>query len=189
LQIPNLTGKDYSVILNKINEISDASKKADENAIKSGSLLKYIVELYDKNGMLNEVKSFYTEAYIYPIEVCYDMGLTNLKHKIRGPFPLIENALADSKINRWELEKDNFTKDKTVIESHIINSRDKNYKYAYVVYEEIFGINKFIEIRFSYKSLSKDSINNILNIKRFGNKRTIEKINIENLKNEDSYFG
>lgn len=158
MKIPNLIGKDRQTILKAVRDIGNASKTTDKEALDKGKFLKYIVEVYDKNsGILNEVRTFYTDSYIFTNEFIFQNKIDPW-NKVRGPFPLKEGALADGKLNRWEYEKKKLETDTIKMQNHIKEAIEKKFKYGYTLYDNIFGIKTIVEIKFVDKSLSEKEI-------------------------------
>jgi len=168
------------VILKTVKGIVKASKESDKKARADGELLKYVVEIHDKKGVLNEVREIYSKHYVFPSEVSMNLNLGKEGHNVRGPFPLSEGALANSKLNRWEIEKEKEEKDTSVLEGHFSDAEEKNYKYGYIVYEEIFGIKRFVELKFSDKALLKSNVDRMLNASSHGHKRRVLRVKLSN---------
>ncbi|MFW5890626.1 MAG: hypothetical protein ACOCUI_00230 [bacterium] len=180
MKIPSLAGKDYDIILSTVKEIVKISKKSDEEAKAEGNLIKYIIEIYNKKDIIEEVQQVYSNKYIFEYEIIRDLKISNIKYNIRGPFPLYDGALADSKLNRWEIEKNKEQEDKVTSDNIFNEAEDKNYKYGYIVYEKIMGVKRFIELKFTNKALPKYKVDKMLNATSTGNGRIVKRIKIKN---------
>ena len=188
MKIPNLNGQNYETILSTVRGIVESVKKSDKQARENGELLKYVIEIYDvKDGenILEEVREIYSKHYLFSSEVLRDLKLGSKKHEIRGPFPLFEGSISDAKLNRWEIEKEKQKNDSTLIDNHIKLKENENYKYAYIVYEEVMGVERFVELTFSDSSMPKSQIEKVMKSSSVG-KRNILRINLSN-KEEKKY--
>ena len=163
-----------------VKGIVKASKQSDEKAIEDGELLKYVVEIYDKKNILNEVKEFYSKVYAFHAEISRDMNLLSINHKIRGPFPLVEDALTNSKLDRWEIEREKCDSDKNIIDMHL--SKNREYKYGYIVYDEIFTVKRFVELKFTNVALPKYKIDKMLKSSDSSHKRCIIRVKLDTKK-------
>jgi hypothetical protein len=182
VKIPNLIGRDHGIILKIIEGILATSKKSDEKAKKRKELVKYVVEIHNKKDMLIEVKEFYSKHYLFESEISSNLKLGLVKHLVRGPFPLTEGSLADAKINRWQIEKEKERKDSPLIESHLDKAEEDKYKYGYVVYEEIFGIKRFVELKLTDKPMLKYKVDQLLSYSVRGAERSVVRVKLSTRK-------
>jgi len=180
MKIPNLSGKDYKSVLNTIKGIVKSVKESDKKSIDEGELLKYVVEVYNKENILSEVREIYSKYYLFNYEIVKNLSLDSIKHIIRGPFPLVEGALADAELNRWEIEKEKEEKDLEIIENHLAGAENKEYKYGYIVYEDVIGVKRFVELMFTKNAIVKNKIDKILNSSNNNRKRKILRIRLSN---------
>lgn len=178
MKIPNLTGKDYETVLKTVKGIVKASQRSDQKALEDGQSIKYVVEIYDKNDTLIEVKEVYSSVYSFEKEILEDLNLSPENCNVRGPFPLVEGALADSKLNRWENEKEKSEKDVTIVEKHFAEAEQKHYKYGYIVYEEVLGVKRFAELKFTDKALPRYKVNKMLRSSKHGHKRHVLRVKL-----------
>lgn len=161
-----------------VKQIVATTERNDQQARASGELLKYIVELFDDKGVLNEVREIYSKHYLFEGEIVHNLKIHSRKYYIRGPFPLVEGALTDSRLNRWEKEKEKASKDEQLLTDHFFDAKEKDYKYGYIVYEETFGVKTFVELKFTHKALPQHEVSKILRNSPRGKQRHITRVKL-----------
>jgi hypothetical protein len=173
-----LIGKDRQTILKTVKEISSLSKENDAEAIKKEKLLKYIVEVYGKeDGILNEVRTYYSDSYVFIPELIKDHKIDSW-NRVRGPFPLKNGALANAKLNRWEHEKKKLEEDAKKMNDCFNEAKTKEYKYGYVLHDEMFGLKRILEIKFTESVLSQKEIQVMLNSSESKQKVSLNRIKL-----------
>jgi len=164
-----------------ISSIREEATTMDNKALEDNKLIKYIFEVKKQTGKI-ELSFLYSD-----IHLTKDEALNRSKIKIkkgdslqlRGPFPLYDGALADSKIARWEFEKQKVDVDKEEIETYISEQKDKGFKYVYLIMANSYGVCRLISMQSSKKALSDSSVNKMLKKVYYGT-GLVKRVNILN---------
>ena len=143
-------------------KIREAAIKEDEEAKKRGNNLKYIIEYLKEDGEIKDVKCFYSIQYISNSEAIKQINTKKENINLRGPFPLFKNAISDSKIARWELEKERNKKDKEKIEKIIEKAKKNKDKYIHFIFSTVFKIDRLIAYKNSQDCFSEELLSKVL---------------------------
>lgn len=160
------------LMLKVMRESSDRDKKE----VAAGNLIKYIFEIRDTKGNIEDVICVYTDLYYNRNEIISKSGFEGTHFTIRGPFPLYDGAMANSKINRWKSETEKSEKDLVLIEKKIALAEKSRYKYIYLFFDDVFGVERFTTFLNANKAIPKYKIEKFL---EKGNKRTIKRIALD----------
>jgi hypothetical protein len=153
------------------------SKNRDREEAKKGNVLKYVFEMRGDDNQIEDVVCAYTEAYYKNDEIAAKSGLNNKKFTIRGPFPIVEGGISDSKINRWREEKEKSKNDDFLIKSKIKETKKAGFKYIYLIFDCIFDVERFASFMTAKKALEKRKIQKLLGSSV---NRKIKRINLFN---------
>jgi len=165
-------------------KIMHDSAEKDQEERANGKLLKYVFEIRNKNNEIRDVMCAYTESYYTDAEITSKVGLSGDEFTMRGPFPLAEGAITDSKINRWKEEQEKSVNDVLIVDEKIKQAQREEYKYIYLIYDYIFDVDRFVSFSKSNTAFKKDKIHKILSI---GNSRRIKRLNLTN--GEEKRYG
>jgi hypothetical protein len=146
-----------------IQSVRQEACDMDRKAMENGKIIKYIFEIKKDNNV--DLAFLYSDIHLSHHEALNRADVQIKKGddiNIRGPFPLREGALADSRILRWEREKRKSEEDEKVIsraKERCISAGDK---YLYVVVANSYGIDRVVDFRSSQKALSKNSVTKMI---------------------------
>lgn len=169
-----------SLMISVMRESAAQDKKERLN----GKLLKYIFEIRDAKNKIKDVICAYTCSYYYINEIILKTGLGEKNLTVRGPFPIVEDGLVDSKINRWKEENEKSSGDSGLIEKKIKDAKKNGYKYIYLIFDNIFGIERFSSFSNSDKAYALSKVNKLISS---GTNRHIKRINLLNGKEKIFY--
>jgi hypothetical protein len=178
--------KEMSKGLSKfVHSIRQEAISMDKDAFADGKLIKYIFEIRNSKGL--NLAFLYSDVYLSNSEA---LNRANVKIKkkdeiiIRGPFPLYDGALANSKIARWEKEKERSVRDSNIIKEETKNAKESGFKYIYFLISNEYNVDRVLDFEISEKALVKSAVNKML--AKLPSKGRVERINLVN--NKANYY-
>ena len=146
-----------------IQSVRQEACDMDRIAMGNGKIIKYIFEI--KKDEKVDLAFLYSDIHLSHHEALNRADVQIKKGddvNIRGPFPLRDGALADSRILRWERELRKSKEDQIIIEQAKSRCVDAGDKYLYVVVANSYGIDRVVNFRSSQKALSSPSVTKMI---------------------------
>jgi hypothetical protein len=154
---------DMSKLSKFVHSVRQEAKEMDEKALDNGKMIKYIFEIRRKGKL--DLAFLYSDIHLTQNEA---LNRTNVRLKkgddinIRGPFPLYDGALANSKIARWEREKERSEQDLILMDKLIEDEKQAGNKYIYFTMAKSYGVDRLVDNQASKSALPQSEVNKML---------------------------